>query len=807
MIAHDDVPLALTSTVVQPDENGDYSFDVQGFLLPHEMMRREMARGERAVANMDCIKHPWKARAFAEWFIDFFNPIMYAHHDIEENIIFPFYFQLNVITPDRQAEDHLALIGRLNRVERACKRLLLLVEAEDMDTLAVKKEQDNIIAQFLDLCDHMREHFAEEEVYWPKILRKCGKENWDKIEPLLIEHALKFGDNNAGEPYRLMLCAIARSQGIQIGDDTFAAGETRWASKAFQEWYISTRPFYVRYIRMRAWNARYRSFRQLIDRVATVDHDENTAASTSPTRSATTAAVAVPPPPPPVMNHVGKFVSRTQKPLWPVYIFFYLSLFYVLCVGPYLAAISNPADNVKYLHIVVENMDEGFVGEYFLSYLANVSATETSIPSFHYRTGQTEHQLRNAVRDGEAWASVFVTANATAKLLDATRDGCAHAATYTAQDAIKFYWDEGRNNVVANPYIGGFLVDVLNDLSSAFAKTFVKRINASTVVTCLANDQEAVILQPIGYTAVNLSPVSVAPVVVNGGITIGNIYVAVFGASFIVNGAMGATAALAEDLSPVYRVGLRSATMLALGLGLSVCYATMIVAFNYEGSSEYLYSSDKWGQIFAVSWVHYTIWSFGHAWELETFGQALFPFFFGFLLLSSIIGGWNTDLADQGYKQFYQIFPFHWVIFLMRNIYYGTQEYRRGISAAILVSYAVVMMSGYIYTALHREFRNVGNKRYVHVEPLDEDEDDAADDEEKAARTLAMVVITDRDEDRVDVGDEAPLVANDVDDDNDNSNGPRSHHHPQAHHRYETVAAHDTMAAAVSSATTAANAL
>eukprot|EP01037_Dinobryon_pediforme_P045045 gene45045-57266_t len=170
---------------------------------------------------------------------------------------------------------------------------------------------------------------------------------------------------------------------------------------------------------------------------------------------------------------------------------------------------------------------------------------------------------------------------------------------------------------------------------------------------------------------------------------------------------MGATAALAEDLSPVYRVGLRSATMLALGLGLSVCYATMIVAFNYEGSSEYLYSSDKWGQIFAVSWVHYTIWSFGHAWELETFGQALFPFFFGFLLLSSIIGGWNTDLADQGYKQFYQIFPFHWVIFLMRNIYYGTQEYRRGISAAILVSYALVMMSGYIYTALHREFRNV----------------------------------------------------------------------------------------------------
>lgn len=706
MIAHDDIPFELTSSVIPPSEDGVYPFDLQGFLLPHEMMRREMQRGENAVASMDCVKYPWKARAFAEWFIDFFNPIMYAHHDIEENIIFPFYFQLNVIAPDRQAEDHMSLISRLNRIERACKRLLLLVDNTDLDHLAVKSEQDNITAQFLELCEQMREHFAEEELYWPKILRKCGKGNWDKIEPLLIEHALKFGDNNAGEPYRLMLCGIARSQGIQIGDDVFKPGETRWASRDFQEWYISTRPFYIRNFRMSEWNQRYRSFRKLIENIAIIEGSNISQLI-------------------PKSNTMGKFVNRTKKPLWPVYLFFYLSLFYVLCVGPYLAAISNPADNVKYLNIAVENMDNGIVGEFFVSYLNNYTTTTQNIPTFRYRQGQTSKDLKNAVRDGEVWASVYVHPEASTNLEGATKDGCASSTSYDAKDAITFYWDEGRNNAVANPYIGGFLSALLSDMSTAFAQSYIHMLNSTTVLSCIANNQQGLVLRPIDFTSINLSPVNVAPVVVNGGITIGNIYVAVFGATFIVNGAMSATAALAEDLSPIKRVGLRTLTMLALGFGLSVCYSTMIVAFTYQGSSSHLYSGDKWAQIFAVSWVHYTIWSFGHAWELETFGHALFPFFFGFLLLSSIIGGWNTDLADQGYKHFYQIFPFHWVIYLMRNIYYDTQEYRRGISSGILIAYALIMMGGYIYSALKREYKSVSNRKLVHLEPLDDDDVEA----------------------------------------------------------------------------------
>lgn len=48
--------------------------------------------------------------------------------------------------------------------------------------------------------------------------------------------------------------------------------------------------------------------------------------------------------------------------------------------------------------------------------------------------------------------------------------------------------------------------------------------------------------------------------------------------------------------------------------------------------------------------MHSMIWAFGHAIVAEALVIEAVPFFFAFFLLSSIIGGWNTDLSDIGYK-------------------------------------------------------------------------------------------------------------------------------------------------------------
>jgi hypothetical protein len=184
-------------------------------------------------------------------------PVLLAHHHVEDKIIFPFYLSLGVLAPDRQSEDHIALVNRINKLDRLINRLLkrmnsLLLSNHIEEKDALKFEENQIKEQFHELMTHCQDHFTEEELYWPAILRQCGQGNWSKIEPLVIDYTLKFGEFNAGDPYRLMLCGIARAMGIQIGNDIFRKNnnniieETRWASKTLQERYISSRPTMIR---------------------------------------------------------------------------------------------------------------------------------------------------------------------------------------------------------------------------------------------------------------------------------------------------------------------------------------------------------------------------------------------------------------------------------------------------------------------------------------------------------------------------------------------------------------------------------
>jgi hypothetical protein len=75
-----------------------------------------------------------------------------------------------------------------------------------------------------------------------------------------------------------------------------------------------------------------------------------------------------------------------------------------------------------------------------------------------------------------------------------------------------------------------------------------------------------------------------------------------------------------------------------------------VIGLTADGSSEVLLGGLAWVRLCAMTWLHMMIWSFGHAWILESLGPVLVPFGFGFFLVYSITGGWNTDLADPGYK-------------------------------------------------------------------------------------------------------------------------------------------------------------
>ncbi len=175
------LPMELTSTVIPPHVNGNYPFNVTGFLLPHEMIRRDMRRAQLALDALNSCQAPWKARAFKEWIIDYFLPIMRVHHYIEDEIIFPFYSSLDCVIPDRQFDDHAVLLGQFHRIKSAAETLVKMVDSADNNQLsdpaeieAIRNQESVLKVEFANMVTHCKAHFEEEEVFWSPILLQCG---------------------------------------------------------------------------------------------------------------------------------------------------------------------------------------------------------------------------------------------------------------------------------------------------------------------------------------------------------------------------------------------------------------------------------------------------------------------------------------------------------------------------------------------------------------------------------------------------------------------------------------------------------
>ena len=162
----------LTSTVVLKNPDGNYSFDA-GFLRGHEFIRRELSRAEIALVHLDVIAHPWKVAMLHEWFLDFFIPVVKMHHTIEDNAILPYYLSLGLVVPDRHTEDHITLEGRLTQLKSLLGNILQLATNNGETTLLVAMV-DRLRIDFQVLSHGLREHFSEEELFWPPILKKYG---------------------------------------------------------------------------------------------------------------------------------------------------------------------------------------------------------------------------------------------------------------------------------------------------------------------------------------------------------------------------------------------------------------------------------------------------------------------------------------------------------------------------------------------------------------------------------------------------------------------------------------------------------
>ncbi len=78
-----------------------------------------------------------------------------------------------------------------------------------------------------------------------------------------------------------------------------------------------------------------------------------------------------------VKSATGRFVEKHHKKPVPLILFFFLSLYYCLVIGPFLAAVSDPLKNMHNLHILIADFDGGVVGTAFIDWIHTLQNTLT----------------------------------------------------------------------------------------------------------------------------------------------------------------------------------------------------------------------------------------------------------------------------------------------------------------------------------------------------------------------------------------------------------------------------------------------
>lgn len=411
-----------------------------------------------------------------------------------------------------------------------------------------------------------------------------------------------------------------------------------------------------------------------------------------------------------VMKMSEDNAKQTLPPLH-IILFFVINIWFSFVIAPFLAAGSQPDRNLDRIHIFIADNDGGDVGMALQNWATNILERTEFFYYFDFISTTDANLIKHKVRYGEAWAAIYANEDATQNLNDALADGCINYAIYDPSQAYTFVWDEGRSATQNKVY--GAMTALLPRLSATYSKYLLDSIPSENISSCIQAGASSIIATPVSYTIDNLSPTSRAPVG-NGLLTIGDILVAVYASLFIVNGIFkGCAPIIAQVQNPYHQVAFRGTLLVIYNLGLSCCLATIVIGLAADGSGHYLYSGNVWAQLMSIHWLHGMIWSFGHACVFVGLSPEVLPFNFAFFLVSSILGGWNTDLADVSYTSFYQIFPFTWVNNIVKNSLYGALPQAIGKSAGILLAECFFFVFLYFFL----EFRNISIAASKNITP------------------------------------------------------------------------------------------
>jgi hypothetical protein len=364
-------------------------------------------------------------------------------------------------------------------------------------------------------------------------------------------------------------------QAMRIQNRTNLGEIPPWSNVTTQIEFSSKIPAFTRFVQLKFWQTRYLGFQQVVYTINNYEQVQNSNHNQQPNcqlrRNPKT----------------GKFVSPLHKSfLYPFLLFIVVIGIFALASTPLFGACADPVRNLPFLSIKVVNYDINHdIGNSFdvflSSFIAKAREKDEDIPTFRVEHSPASTDLsfyQQMMLNGEdnSWGILSINPNATLNLRLAVLNGCSNASFYNPSSAITFSWDEGRNQAVATSNIDGFIRSkVLKAFFSFYSLQFFNHnLSLFTISKCQENAFSNLLLSPIDYSNVNLSPISVSYVFSNIGLTVGNILTAVFASLFIVNITYNTLIPYVEGYSALWSMSLKALTMSCLGLGCAVCYAT-----------------------------------------------------------------------------------------------------------------------------------------------------------------------------------------------------------------------------------------
>ena len=427
-----------------------------------------------------------------------------------------------------------------------------------------------------------------------------------------------------------------------------------------------------------------------------------------------------------------------------IIIFLFVTLYFALICVPFLAASSNPDRNMGRFNVLIADFDGGFLGRSVVSFYQSklqtimplvslkLGGTSTALPTFTVVTDVTSiDDLKSRVANNEAWAAVYINAGSSTALLNVVASGCINVKSYVPGGAFGIIYEEGRAQGVASKIVG-LLQSTLGMLSSYLSSVVLQggMFTPTQILECLTSTSTGtdsagspgsggvLLATPVDYTVTNLSPTYLAPVM-NTAFGVGNILIAVFSSLYVVMAVMKGIGPL-EEWSVVNRFLFRTLCCFMYAFGLAVVFATTCVGLIKDGSGNISLSGNQWAQLFAIQFVHGSIWIFGNMALAIGLTPDILGLPFAFFLISNIIGGFAMDFADSSFQNFYQIFPFNFAIILMRNTVYGSMPGLATRNAAgALCGEAVFFFLCFVIVSLRQTDSPAEAKRAVDGPPPD----------------------------------------------------------------------------------------